>query len=496
MAVSKALGDPDTTIRALRTVHSSRLHRIYVVVLSDGRTLELVMPPPSMSRLLRSERQLLESEAAVVQWLSTLLSQESHASPGSTQDEEEEDTSADRTGRDGMRSGGTSNQQHPAESGLPQGRSRLLRLLPQLVGRTVGSADLGAGFSIYQPRVGTPIASLPRPLTNLERVDVDFQLGELIRQFAGVQSPTGRFGQAVSVLASTKPIPGTGDGTRSPTPSASGPPGGSRTWSAAFNLMFEAVLRDAEDMAIMLAYPVVRKHLVRLSYLLDEVTVASLVFVDGMEDNNVLVAYGPANKHGATRGGLGSRWRDSSKRSRDSSAEEGGKEAGAKELAGSALDDTVCDGGKPAPTVGVERKTEVVGLRDWSNGVFGDPLLATAFSNSPSPHLLDGFYGTTTSREAQTSSMEERDATARTRLLLYQAYHATVSIVMEFYRPQSESSMRELAARRKLTEALMKLEEVGDDPKGSRHRRPSGEISPAKKLKPDEVERDSPFEAA
>jgi hypothetical protein len=43
-----------------------------------------------------------------------------------------------------------------------------------------------------------------------------------------------------------------------------------------------------------------------------------------------------------------------------------------------------------------------------------------------------------------------------------------------------------LAARRKLTEVLRKLEEVDDEPKGSRRRRPSGEMSPAKKLKADE----------
>jgi hypothetical protein len=488
MAVSKALGDPDATIRVLRPIRSSKLHRVYEVVLSDGRTLELVMPPPSMLRLLRSERQIINSEALVIQWLTTLLSQGSPANPGSTQDEDKEDATLDRAGRDRGRSSGTSSQLHPAESGPLDDRSGLLRLLPKLVNRTVAPASLGAPYNIYRLRGGTPIANLPRPLTKQERADVDFQLGHLTRQLAEIPSPTGRFGHAVSILPSAKPIPGTKDGSRSPTPSASGTYEGSRTWSAAFNLMFEGVLRDSEDMAIMLAYPIIRKYLVRLGYLLDEVTVSSLVFIDGMEDNNVLVSYEPTVEGSGTKEGQRSSGRDSS--DRDEGPSEGDQVRDeAKEKAGAPLDDALRKGVQSAPTAGVGSRIQVVGLRDWSNGIFGDPLLATTFSNNPSKQLLDGFYDTTAGKESPAPSSEGHDASAKKRLLLYQAYHATVSIATEFYRPQSESTTRELAARRKLTEVLTKLEEVEDDPRGSRHRRPSGEMSPAKKLKPDEKER-------
>ena len=109
--------------------------------------------------------------------------------------------------------------------------------------------------------------------------------------------------------------------------------------------------------------------------------------------------------------------------------------------------------------------------------------MSTAFGNNPSSALLAGFHSTMNSNHMSTTA-QQRDA-SETRLLLYQAYHATVSIVTEFYRPRSESTARELAARRKLTEVLMRLEEVKDGLERSRHKKPSGETSLAKKPKSD-----------
>lgn len=480
MAVSTAIDEPHAMIRGLRPVHSSKLHRVYEVVLSDGRTLELVMPPSSMLRLLRLERQTINSEAIVVQWLSALLSDKGPVNPGSTSEGEEEDSSPDPTKKESSRSSRTSSQQDAFESGFKHDTSPgLLRLLPKLVNDSIAAADLGGPCSIYQPRGGTPIASRPRPLTKQQRAKIDFRLGRLTRQFAEITSPKGRFGHAVSVVAPNQPVIRAKDGSR-PTSPSSGPMEGTRTWSATFHMMFEGVLRDAEDMAIMLAYSIIRKHLKRLSHALDEVTVPSLFFIDGMDDTNVLVASSPPKSSGiddnrASRGGY-------NLDSADDSSDEGKKEDNP-----SAIDDA----DEPSPTN--EPSIEIVGLRDWGNGVFGDPLLATAFSNDPSQELLDGFYDVTTGQRAPTPNNEEQRDSAKTRLLLYQAYHATVSIVTEFYRPRGESTSRELAGRRKLTEVLMKLENVEDDPKSIRHRRPSGEMSPAKKLKPDDTERPSPL---
>jgi hypothetical protein len=45
-------------------------------------------------------------------------------------------------------------------------------------------------------------------------------------------------------------------------------------------------------------------------------------------------------------------------------------------------------------------------------------------------------------------------------LLLYRCYRAIVNIVTEYYRPQPDSSRRELEGRRKLTNVLAELEKV------------------------------------
>ncbi|KAJ9158031.1 hypothetical protein NKR19_g3755 [Coniochaeta hoffmannii] len=279
MAVSRAIDDPDVVIRGFRPVYSSKLHRVYEVLLSDGNTLELVMPPPSMLKLLRSERQNIDFEAVIVQWL---------------------------------------------------------------------------------------------------------------------------------------------------------------------------------------------------------------LLVDGMEDQNALVFVVPTHTTEKETQRTSTRARPHGD---ERSSEEGKQREEREEGASPLCHDLEGKGGHPTPEVACEPKYQVVGLRDWSNAVFGDPLLSTAFSNNPSKELLNGFYGSKTDNHQSTNpKSEEKNDSTKTRLLLYQAYHATVAIVTEFYRPQSDSTARELAGRRKLTEALMKLEEVEDDPKHSRHRRPSGEMSPAKKLKVEEKE--------
>ncbi|KAK0610494.1 hypothetical protein B0T17DRAFT_544728 [Bombardia bombarda] len=227
--------------------------------------------------------------------------------------------------------------------------------------------------------------------------------------------------------------------------------GGTASWSMAFHSMLESILRDGEDMAVMVAYGTIRRHFRRLRHLLDEVTVPRVVVVDAAEGGNVLVDFDPES--------------------------------------------------------GEEGLVRISGLRDWSYCVFGDPLLASVFSDEPPPseEFLAGFNNgnggkwssgeeeTETETETETSAagmalnrdLIEDTETAGTRLLLYQMYHATVSIVKEFYRPRTQSSRRELEARKRLTEALARLEQVHEDPK-RRHQRPNGEMSPAKRARQDD----------
>jgi hypothetical protein len=84
--------------------------------------------------------------------------------------------------------------------------------------------------------------------------------------------------------------------------------------------------------------------------------------------------------------------------------------------------------------------------------VFGDPLLSNAFDD-PGEGFLEGW------RECGDDIIEDGE-NAEVRVLLYRCFRAVVSIVTEYYRPQGDSSRRELEGRRRLTSALAELEKI------------------------------------
>ena len=257
---------------------------------------------------------------------------------------------------------------------------------------------------------------------------------------------------------------------------------GTETWSGAFHLMLEGILRDGEDMAVMVNYSAIRRNFKRFRHLLDLVTVPRLVVIDGGDESNVLVSSLPPPSPKYT-----------------------------------AIADN--DTGKNEETKGKEDGDGAMvfaGIRDWSACVFGDPLLATVFNDTTiSPSFLEGFNHSTkvttateiTTAEPSSSSppslssqptplaldkaMIDDVETAPIRQLLYQVYHASVNVIKEFYRPRggNESSRRELEARKKLTEALARLELVPEQDiqslskRSYRASRLSGEMSPAKRIK-------------
>ena len=269
---------------------------------------------------------------------------------------------------------------------------------------------------------------------------VDTQVGAMMRQLAELRSPTGGFGPVAAVVPNEGAAPGQqvmGIG------GAIGG-GGAGTWSLAFRSMLEGILRDGEDMAIGIPYAMVRKSFQRLGYVLEAVKVPRLVVVDGGGDANVLV---DSVSSGTMVGSI--------------TAKEG------------------------------EGDLAVTGLHDWSSCIFGDPLIMAVFSDRPSDSLLKGFNGSDINLGDAGPGVVglrlSRDAIddvagVGVRLLFYQMYHALVSVVKEFYRPRVDSSKREMEARKKLNEALVKLAGIPDDIR-KMHRRPSGEMSPAKRLK-------------
>lgn len=407
----------------------------------DGM-LVLVLAPPSMLRLLRSEQWIIKSEAAVVRWIRGVLLAGGAAAP--------------------PRGPGRQHRQVEVRGGPSPGDAGLLRLLPALVGHSQSGGELGSAYNILSHLSGLSLSCLPRGLTPPERRHVDFQAGRLVRRLSLLRSPSGRFGPAVSVLCPAAVARGRAGG------STEEPPGGADRWSLAFHAILEGVLRDAEDMAVTISYQTIRRHFRRLRSCLDAVTVPRLVVLDAGHHSNMM-----AERKAPTQDGGDNTRGEPAGLMTDSGDEEGG---------GGQRDD-----GRYASDI------RVTGLRDWSNCAFGDPLMAMVFSEEPSREFLEGFNGRrrhsgddgACDMLTMCGDVVEYPEEAHIRILLYQCYHATVAVVKEFYRPQSDSTNRELAARKRLQAVLARLEDIEDDPK-RQHVRPLGEMSPAKKPKTEE----------
>ncbi|KAK3906265.1 hypothetical protein C8A05DRAFT_40931 [Staphylotrichum tortipilum] len=519
-----AIASPDITIKKCQLVPSLRPQRIYEVTLSDDRTVQLVLPPPAMWRPLRSEQDLVTAEAAAVRWITETLAQQD----GTTKAEPEEQRSFSPS----------SSTSRPTLLTTPLSPASLF--LPTLLHNGQDSPAPSSAFAIYAPPTTTsgdaskpsssaPLSLLAHPPSAASQHAIDLHLGRLFRQLASLTSPTGRFGPLAAVLNATPPrtvsyrhqLVGPGR------PGRKGSPGpwnlhqiprivvegslavtrGAGTWSVAFHSMLEAVLRDGEDMGIVMPYPAVRRQFRRLGYLLDEVTVGRLVVVGALGRGNVLVEGegGWEGVHGGDRGEDGEEMgkgagKEGGEVAGGCEEEKGVKEGGEEEIIKEETDTQEDQQQQPR----TPPKLKLAGLRDWSSCVFGDPLFATVFSDpqqhqqppQPSASFLEGF------NEAKPEEYEpnilDRDhrfpldttliegiETAWIRLFLYQAYHAVTRVITEFYRPRQDSSARELAARRRLNQVLAWLAEVPDDVK-RRHHRPSGDMSPAKRLKGDE----------
>lgn len=153
-------------------------------------------------------------------------------------------------------------------------------------------------------------------------------------------------------------------------------------------------------MAVLLPYDVVRSHYQRLSWRMDAVKLPRLVLLD-LGERNVMIENG------------------------------------------------IKEGSSHIPT----ESLKLTGLRNWSQGIFGDPLLSNVFEN-PSEGFMEGW------KAGDEDDLIEDTGNAEVRLLLYRCYRAVLGIVTEYYRPQSDSSRRELENRRNLTAALSELERV------------------------------------
>lgn len=441
---------------------------------STYEMLILVLSPPSMLRLLRSEQWIVKSEAVVVKWIRSVLLAGGSTTTTKTLDLESSGTCSDCSS---VRS-----RQRTLDDFLLKDLD-LSELLPALIDHQ-SNKDAGSAYSILSHLTGFSLSSFSNALSILERSHVDFQAGRLVRRLSHLPSPSGKFGPALSVICPTAIIPSKAGGSM-------GHPGGTDSWSLAFHAMLEGILRDAEDMAITVPYHAIRRHFRRLGHYLDEVTVPRLVIIDAAHDSNLMAERTAAAvpRDGRT---------DHKTMLRDLLDDSDSSDGSDTEWT-SATDDAAA----AAPLTEIR----ITGLRDWSNCIFGDPLIALVFNEKPSRDFLRGFHGrprrNRPSRDSVDSDEDEDDeeggqfsvdcdgaaglglddsGDAHIRLLLYQCYHATMAVVKEFYRPRSDSTSRELAARKRLNAVLARLNDVGSGPKRN-HARPSGEMSPSKKPK-------------
>ncbi|KPM40195.1 hypothetical protein AK830_g6379 [Neonectria ditissima] len=452
---------PGLSVQELEAVPSARLQLLYNVKVSDGPSLLFALPPPAVMRLLRSEKSSIGSEAAVLKWLSGLIKGKK--------------TPVAAVSRDAVVAAKALGES-PGSQSAP---NPLSEYLPVLVRHESGGRAVE--YNLSRPPRGVAISSLARPLTRRQRRMVDFQIGQLLRRISKQSSPTRRFGIAADVLSvppsSCQPqrLEGGLHTTR-----------GADSWSVAFHALLESVLRDGEDLAIMISYGTIRRHFDRFEHLLDAVTQPHLVVVDVGDDINTLVSRSSETGQRVVShaDGVSGKWQDS-KGARRAPFRSGTSKIPADNPTESDETDSEDEEAHNAVAENQgKRQIEVTGLRQWANCIFGDPLIASVFSKLPSRDFWHGFDrplpedGEDSANSS--SSIVEDEPNAHIRLLLYECYHAVVAVVREFYRPQTDSSKRELAARKQLGSVLARLDEL-DDLGRPRRRRPSGEMSPAKR---------------
>ncbi|EMR82180.1 hypothetical protein ACHAPC_008652 [Botrytis cinerea] len=352
---------PDMKLESVEELPSTHLPRLYTLNMSNDNKLLLSFAPSLAVRLLRHETTLQYSEATLVHFL---------------------DTSSQKS--KGVNTNGIADVENDLAS------IKLEDVIPKMLKHSSNNREMALPYTIFEPTAGKTLSALSVYLSLSDRRLIDKQVGSLTRSLASLTSPNGTFGTAARVLP---------DPFKQSRPSA--PLGsGSTTWSEAFNTLLESILRDGEDMAVLLPYDVVRSHYQRLSWRMDAVKLPRLVLLD-LGERNVMIENG------------------------------------------------IKEGSSHIPT----ESLKLTGLRNWSQGIFGDPLLSNVFEN-PSEGFMEGW------KAGDEDDLIEDTGNAEVRLLLYRCYRAVLGIVTEYYRPQSDSSRRELENRRNLTAALSELERV------------------------------------
>lgn len=430
----------------LDAIPSARIQQLYSVRVADGRSLILTLPPPTDVRPMRCERECIYSEAVLLNWLTSLPPHS--AQRGSSKGDGESTPS----GYDEPKQNGNGSME------LSQAVNHLQGYLPELIDYCHPRPESRTpALLLSKPTLGTAVSSLPQTLSSKGKKSVEWQAGQLFRRISCHVSPSGKFGYAIDILRGHGATQSLMSRERPATPPPEANMSGFDTWSQAFHILLESVLRDLEDSLVQVGYARVRYHFERLKHLLDKVHRPSLVSLEALEDTNILVTIPESRSHSvSTQKGAAS------------------------------VKITVTNGGKAAS--GEEDAISVTGLRDWSNCLFGDPLIATTFNESPSKNFLHGLETPVCEGDPFTTVplIEDREHVAA-RVLLYEAYHCLCGIAKEYRRPRNVEFDMELEWRRRLQKAMGKLDTL-DDTGTPLPIRPAAEAgSPPKRVK---LERD------
>ena len=368
---------PEATLVSVDDLKTTQLARLYILNMSDDRKLLLSCAPSLTTRLLRHEGTMMTTEAALIHFIA-------ESGSGSTRHQ--------KTGSS------SSVVETERISELPD----MSELVPKLLKHSANNREMAYPYSIFEPTPGSPLSTQSMYLSIPVRRIIDAKIGSIARSLANLISPISLFGPVSQVLGDpfTAPVPG----------AASIKSTGSKTWSEAFNILLEMILRDGEDMAVSLPYDEIRGHYKKQKRKLDAITTPRLSILDIGTESNVMI-------------------------------------------------ERILDLDSSIPP---ESCVKITGLRSWSGGIFGDPLISSCF-DGPGEGFLEAW------RVGGQDIVEDQE-NAEGRMLLYSCYRAVVAIVTEYYRPKGDSSRMELAGRRKLTDALKGLEVIDNDGDGGGER--------------------------
>mgnify|MGYP005988848069 CR=1 FL=1 len=307
---------------------------------------------------------------------------------------------------------------------LPNDSSCIRSFVPRLLEHRLMRLASHTPYNLFTSPPGQALSSLPRSLTSMEYKSFQFQVGQLIRRISLLRSPTGRFGYAQHIVP---PVPSETNWIRHNamvnTTGTSYP-----RWSDAFSAMFLNLTYDAENLGINFSRQRCESTVARFKSFLDAVDEPRLLLLDAGSALNTLVQTTPSTS-----------------------------EAGIK----------------------------VTGLREWSCGVFGDPLFTAAFTDGTNPDLWDGYY-TSLGPDAVNADYSGSPIVDRNhvfiRLLLYQIYHGLVTVVKAFVTRHPDSFDIQMQGRKKMMSSIRKLDEFDDQGKPIQEP-PFLEASSAKRFK-------------